>query len=156
MKTKSWINYIAAYILWFTLLGLGIWLGLIGQNAFEAFLGSQTAQNHAFTFVKQMVFLDRAFIVSIWLVWLVMMIVSEESFRRGARSGGLLKRFARFAGPLLILLFLADGYLLWVRGLSSTTWLRWLILAVELAGGILLILFGRPFRRSSLARPKIY
>lgn len=153
MKLKLWANYVIAYLLWFILLGLGFLFGIIGQNAFDAFLGTQTARNTTFQFGKTMIFLDRVFVFVVWLVWLVMMVLSEESLRRSARSGVLLKSFARFAGPLLILLFLADGYLLYVAGFSSAGWLRWTILAGELVLGILLTVFSQPFRRIKLSQP---
>jgi len=153
MKTKLLLNYVLAYLLWFILLALGFLFGILGQNAFDAFLGTQTARNQTFQFGKTMIFLDRVFIFVIWLVWLVMMVLSEESLRRAARSGNLLKHFARFAGPLLILLFLSDGYLLSVAGFSSAGWLRWLILASELVLGIILTVFGQPFRKLKRVQP---
>jgi hypothetical protein len=111
----------------------------------QEFLGSLTRQSNNFYLIKQMIVVDRVFTVLIWLLWLVMMVVSEESFRRGAQSGGLLKRFARFTGPLLIVIFLADLYLLSVIGFSFADAVRWLILTSEIGLGIFLIWYGRPY-----------
>mgnify|MGYP000521882533 CR=1 FL=1 len=152
MKIHSLSKYLLAYLLWVILLALGFLFNTLAQNAFEAFLGMLTSQNNRFLFVRQMIVLDRVFAVLIWLVWLVMMIVSEESFRQGAKAGGLLKRFFRFAGPLLLGIFVADLYLLSVAGFSAAPWLRWVLLALELTLGAGFTWYGRPYGR---ARNKI-
>jgi len=56
----------------------------------------------------------------------------------------LLKRFAKIAGPVILLAFVADLFLFWLQGAPGGNWSRWLILAGELVIGIVFLRYARP------------
>jgi hypothetical protein len=89
----------------------------------------------AFETPSQLGFADKAFTLLLGLSWLAFMIFVEEYFKAGARKGNLLKRIARITGLLFLCTFVANLILFWFQGISSGSWLSWLILAVELIIG---------------------
>lgn len=147
MKIKLWPKYLLAYLLWVTLLLFGFLFGILSQNAFQAFLGSLLQTNQSFTFTRQMILLDKVFAVFVWMVWLIMMVITEESLRRGVKAGGLFKRFARFAAPLILLIFFSDVALLAFQGFASAPVIRWILLALELVLAVALAIYGQLPRR---------
>ena len=96
-----------------------------------------------FQYQKTVNLVDRVVIVLLGLGWLVFSIITEESYRTGALKKGLLKRFSRFTGPLLLCIFVVDLILFWLQGIGADNWLRWLILGIELVLGLGLFVFGR-------------
>ncbi len=145
---KQGIRYVWAYVLWIVVLLLALWLLIIGRTDFLGVLGAFYVGDSA-THAWRARFFDRVFTLVFGLIWLVFMIVTEASFRKGALRPGLLKRFARIAGPLLVLIFVADLFLLWLQGIATGNWMRWLALVGELAAGILLLWYARSFKSSS-------
>jgi hypothetical protein len=135
-------KYILAYSLWFINLGLSAWLFYISRTAvigvFAAFY-----QAGDYQFSKTVNLFDRVFTVVLGLGWLIFAIFTEESYRTGALKKDLLKRFAKFTGPLLLMIFVVDIILFWVQGIGGDNWMRWLILAIELVSGLGLYMFGR-------------
>ncbi len=152
VMVKQGIRYVWAYVLWIVVLLLALWLLIIGRTDFLGAMAAFYVGDSA-THSWQARFFDRVFTLIFGLAWLVFMIVTEASFRQGARRPGLLKRFARIAGPLLVLIFIADLFLLWLQDAAGGNWLRWLALAGELAAGILLLWYARSgFSRSRTQR----
>ena len=136
------LKYILAYSLWIIDLGLSGWLFYISRTALIG-LFAVFYQAGDFQFSKTVNLVDRVFTVILGLGWLVFSIFTEESFRTGALKKDLLRRFARFTGPLLLCIFVVDLVLFWLQGIGGDDWMRWLILAVELVAGLGLFVFGR-------------
>jgi|RhiMetdeSRZDD1v2_1073273.scaffolds.fasta_scaffold44124_3 hypothetical protein len=132
-------RYLIAYVLWIVDLGLGIWLLILSRTALLGILGLRYKQG-AVSYVHQVDFVDKMFVLLLGLAWLTLMIVLEQSFRKSALTEKLLQRFARVTGILLLALFVVDLILFWVQGVGSGDWRRWLLLAAELGIGIVLIL----------------
>lgn len=136
------LRYILAYSMWFTNLGLSAWLYYISRTAIIAVFASfYQAGDYQYSKIVDLV--DRIFTVVLGLGWLIFSIISEESYRTGARKKNLVKRFARFTGPLLLCIFVVDLILFWLQGIGGDNWLRWFILAIELISGLGLFVFGR-------------
>lgn len=144
MTKGSWLGYIAAYLMWVIVLALGIWFLLVSRTGF---LGALAAYHNTETVsgVWQVRLLDIVYSVTVGLIWLVLMTVTERYFRKGVRQGVLLTRFATIVGPEILLILAADLFLLWLQG-GSRVWLRWLILGSELVIGVGLVLFARHSR----------
>jgi len=154
MKAKTGFDYVMAYLLWFVTLCLGAWFVFISRNTFETFLGGYYIKEKGqFLLSQQARFLDIVFPVVLWLLWLVMMIVTEEYYRKGAQKGNVLKRFAKVAGVLLVLIFIADLCQNLMLGLTVVGWLRWLLTIFELLAGVALIFAGRLKPASPDAKP---
>jgi hypothetical protein len=90
-------------------------------------------------FAKTVNLIDRVVTVVLGLGWLAFVIITEDYFRKAVKKGNLLRRFARITGPVLLCIFVVDLVFFWLQGISSDNWLRWLILATELGGGIALV-----------------
>ena len=131
-----------AYSLWIIDLGLSGWLFYISRTALIG-LFAVFYQAGDFQFEKTVNLVDRAFTILLGLGWLVFSIFTEEAYRSHALKKDLLKRFARFTGPLLLIIFVVDLVLFWLQGIGGDNWMRWLILAIELIVGLGLFVFGR-------------
>jgi len=136
------VKYAMAYGMWIVDLGLSLWLFYISRTVLLAIL-ALFYQPGNFEYSKAIDLIDRIFTVVLGLGWLAFSIITEDYFRTGALKIGLMKRFARATGPVLLCIFFVDLILFWLQGVSSTNWLRWLILAVELGVGITLVLYGK-------------
>ena len=152
MAGKRWLSYGVAYLVWIVLLLLGLWFIVISR---QGFLGALSA-----FYVKDSLprawearFYDKAYTIALGLLWLVFMIITEDYFRTGVGQGRLWRRCARVAGPELLLIFVADLFLLLVQRGAGRSWWRWLILASEIVGGVALFCFGRSSRKPARAKP---
>ena len=135
------LKYILAYSLWFISMGLSGWLFFISRTAIIA-LFAVFYQVGDYQYTKTVDLVDRILTVVLGLGWLVFSIFTEESYRTHALKKDLLKRFARFTGPLLLCIFVVDLVLFWLQGVGDD-WMRWSVLAIELVSGLGLFLFGR-------------
>lgn len=138
---KKGVGYVTAYLMWVIVLLLGLWFLLVSRTGF---LSALAVYHSAETVsgVWQVRLLDQAYSVTVGLIWLVLMTVTEPYFRKGVRRGVLLTRFATIVGPEILLILVADLFLLWLQG-GSRVWSRWLILGGELVIGVGLVLFAR-------------
>jgi hypothetical protein len=134
-------NYVAVYLLWLVDLLFGLWFAFISRNtwlsAFQLWYiqGSPTRQDRANL-------LDKVFILILGLIWLILMIVYESYFRKGAEKGDLFRRFAKVTGPTVLAIFVVDAILALIQGLAIVGSLRFVVLLIELILGIMLIRFG--------------
>ena len=131
-----------AYSLWIIDLGLSGWLFYISRTALIG-LFAVFYQAGDYQFSKTANLADRVFTLLLGLSWLVFSVITEEAYRTHALKGDLLKKFARFTGPLLLIIFAVDVLLFWLQGIGGDNWVRWLILAIELVAGLGLFVFGR-------------
>lgn len=135
------LRYIGTYILWIVVLLLG---ALIGLRYYDVLIGSLAIfyVQDEYTRMTQVRFLDRAYGVFAGLVWLGLMVITEELFRKGVETKQTLRRFSAIAGTELLLLGGADLYLMIVQGAASI-WLQWIVMIVELGLGAGLIYYVR-------------
>ena len=144
MKVKRGIDYILFYIFWLATLGLGAWFVIISREAFETYLGKYYIKNpDQFIIIRQARVWDIVVSVGLWLLWFVMMIVTEEYYRKGAEKHIIWQRFAKVAGVLLVLIFIANLCQNLMLGLAIVGWLPWLLGGLELIAGIALIYVSR-------------
>jgi hypothetical protein len=142
VRKSTWPAQILALGMWAVVAALGLWILVVSHSAFLGVIASRVDQESTSGF-WQFTALERFFVVGAGLAWLVVVILTESYFRRGAQSGRMLSRFARVLGALLLLLFVVDAILLSVQGWGAGTWFRLLILVAELALGVVLVLVGR-------------
>jgi hypothetical protein len=141
---KKGLGYVIAYLAWAVTMALGVWFILISR---EGVLGVLVLYaGDSLPRMWQAKFLDKAYVVVVGLLWLVLVIVAEEYFKRGVPQRDLMRRIANVVGPELLLIFVADVGLLLLQGIGSAGWLRWLILGGELVIGMALFLLGRFLR----------
>jgi hypothetical protein len=144
MKIKTGASLILAYILWAVTLALGAWFAIIGRETFETYLGKYFIQEQGqFELARQARFWDLTVAVVLWLLWFVMLIITEEYYRRGAPKKTVWQRFAKVAGVLILLIFLADLFQNLMLGIGEVGWLRWLLTILELLAGVVLIYISR-------------
>ena len=138
---KKGLGYVIAYLAWAVTMVLGVWFILISREgvlgALALYAGDSPPR------IWQARFLDKAYMIAVGLLWLVLLIVTEEYFKRGVPQRDLMRRIAIVVGPELLLIFVADAGLLLLQGIGGAGWLRWLILGSELVIGIALVLVGR-------------
>jgi hypothetical protein len=144
MKIKAGASLLLAYLLWIVTLALGAWFAVIGREAFETYLGKYFIQEQGqFLLSRQARFWDLTVAVVLWLLWFVMMIITEEYYRRGVPKKTVWRRFAKVTGILLILIFVADLCQNLMLGIGTVGWLRWLLTVIELVAGVALTYLSR-------------
>ncbi len=140
VKKTPWSKYVIAYLAWIIAFLLFLWFFIISRetvsNLLHMSLG-QTLQQ-----VKMQEFLNRMYTFLAGLAWLIFMIVTESYFRHGAEKGDLARRVTRFIGVELALTFIADFILALMIGLDILSPSRWILLIVEMVGGVGLIWLG--------------
>jgi formate hydrogenlyase subunit 3/multisubunit Na+/H+ antiporter MnhD subunit len=138
---KTAIKYIIAYSMWIIDLGLALWLFFISRTALRNLLLLFYKPGNL-TYGYRVDFIDKIFSLVVGLGWLLFSIFSEGYFRTGVNKEDLPKRVARVTGALLLCIFFVNLILFWLPGPSSS-WLSWLILLVELGGGIGLLVLAK-------------
>jgi hypothetical protein len=137
---KVWLQYIFAYGMWLVALLLGVWFLLTSRVGVHAYLTLYYAGN-SITRLVQAGLLDQVYFLLVGLLWLILMIVSEEYFRKGIGRKDLFHRVIVIIAPELLLTAFSDIFLIVVLGIYQQTWLFWLRLFVELiAAGFLFYL----------------
>jgi hypothetical protein len=136
------LKYVSAYILWIVGSGFVAWLFYLGRTVLLGLL-ALSGQAGEWQFAKTVNLIDRVVTVVLGLGWLAFVIITEDYFRKAVKKGNLLSRFARVTGPVLLCIFVVDLVFFWLQGIGSDNWLRWLFLAVELGGGIALVVAVR-------------
>jgi hypothetical protein len=129
------IKYLITYAVWIADLVLTLWLAYLCRTSLLGIFALSYTGNVAYA--NAVNFIDKAFIILLGLGWLVFMIMVEQYFRTGI--DGNLQRLSSVTGWVLVCVFSVDLLLAWVQGMSSGNWLRWLILAIELGVGIVLL-----------------
>lgn len=141
LQERRWILYPLVYAMWLAILLLGIWFLLISRDALLGLIDAlmvDESTSHAWRLIS----FERFYMFGAGLIWLVVMVFSELYLRRGVARGELVPRFARIFGVLVLLVFVVDAIIFAMQGLPGG-WLRWLILAVELALGVICVREGR-------------
>lgn len=139
---KKIVNYILAYSTWVADMGLAIWLAYLCKYDLLNFLALFYKRGN-WIYEKQVNVIDKAFTIFLGLGWMAFMIIVEEYYRIGIQKGDLLKRLVTITGPLLLSIFVVDLLLFWLQGIGTYNWIRWLILAVELGAGLVLLVWGK-------------
>ena len=147
--SKKPFKYILAYLLWLVILAICFVLFLLLRYLLLGLLGAYYI-DETITSVYRARFIDPASTFILGLLWVALMIWSEFRLRRSARRGGILPQFARFAGPLLILLFIVDAGLLRLQASTIIDYWRLAIIAFELLAGIGLTFVGWKFMRKGV------
>jgi hypothetical protein len=148
MNLKTIARYLSVYLLWLIVLALGVWFALLSHSALLGLAAKYYIDDQ---FMRQMLvrFLDKSYMVMIGLIWLVLMIVTEESFRRGAAKGLLFQRFALISGIELLLIFCFDLLILILQNWTFDL-LRLVNLIAECVLGIGLIVTWKVRRTSEV------
>jgi hypothetical protein len=133
------IKYLITYVVWIADLVLTLWFAYLCRTSligiFALFYTGNVAYANAVNFI------DKVFIILLGLGWLVFMIMVEQYFRNGI--DGNLQRLSSVTGWVLVCVFSVDLILAWIQGMGSGNWLRWLILAIELGVGIVLLVLAK-------------
>ncbi len=141
LKVKTWTTYIASYVMWIVSFLLWLWLMFIGRNLLTGLLAA-TVSPGATQQARMVQLLDRVYMLVMGLIWLVLMLVVENYFRRGAQKGDLWRRIGRVIGPQVLLIFAVDLGLILFTGAAYQPATRWLLLALEIVLGVGFILLG--------------
>jgi len=131
-----------AYLAWIVSLLLWLWFLLLGRNSLLAILGTYYVRGGLQRRFEAQ-FAERAFVFTIGIIWVILMVVVEEYFRRGIKKGDLLRRIGRVFAPIILLIFIADFALAFVVGLGTLSWLRWVLLFIELFFGMAMAWLGK-------------
>lgn len=134
-------KYAVAYGMLLVDLALSAWLLIMSRTVLLAFL-ALSYEPGVFRHLKRAQVIDQVSTVLLGLGWLALFVFAESYYRAGALEQGLVKRFARVTGPILLCIFVVDLVLFWVQGIGDD-WLRWLILLAELMVGSVLVVYGR-------------
>ena len=132
---KKVVDQILAYGMWIVDMVLAFWLAFLSRNVLLEIL-AKFYQKESWSYPRWVVVIDRFYTLMVGLGWLVFMIIVEQYILTGIKKGNLLKRIARVTGLVLLAIFAVDLSEVWLQGIGSGNWLRWLILAAELILGI--------------------
>lgn len=141
MKQYKIVQYIGAYILWLIVLALGLWLIFISRSALLGLAAKYYVEGR---FMRQtlVIFLDKSYFFVMGIIWLAVMVITEEYFRKGVGQNQLFRRFSAFAGIELLVIFCSDLILLFLQNWAIDA-LRLAILQIELIVGLGLVLYWR-------------
>lgn len=142
-------GYISAFLMWVFLMALGLWIMVVSRDVLLSILALNASESTQSRW--QTIFFDKIFMVAISLVWLVLMVVIDGYLKRGIEKQDITKRFAKFAGPMILVLFLVDLCLFGLQGWVAPL-LRLPLLAIELVVGGLLWWYSRSPHK--IATPK--
>ena len=151
MAGKRWLSYLAAYIGWAVCITLAVWTLLVWRNAFQAALSIFFIRGSEWRGI-QSGFYDKVFLLVIGLLWLYFMIISEQYLKKGADNQRLVNHLARIFGLIFLVTFVGDFFLFLLIGLNPFSWIRFLILVVELALGVGLLMLAKNHQK---AAPKV-
>ena len=135
-------KYAIAYGMLLVDMGLAAWLFIMSRTALLAFLAI-SYEPGAIRNLKRAQVIDQTSTILLGLGWLALLIFAEGYYRTGALEDGLVKRFARVTGPILLCVFAVDLILLWLQGMGGADWLRWPVLLAELIIGSVLLVYSR-------------
>jgi hypothetical protein len=135
-------KYAVAYGMLLVDLVLSAWLFIMSRTVLLAFL-ALSYEPGVFRHLKRAQVIDQTCTVLLGLGWLALFVYAEGYYRAGALEQGLVKRFARVTGSILLCVFVVDLILFCLQGIGGDDWLRWLILLAELIIGLVLVVYGR-------------
>jgi hypothetical protein len=135
-------KYAVAYGMLLVDLVLSAWLFIMSRTVLLAFL-ALSYEPGVFRHLKRAQVIDQTCTVLLGLGWLALFVYAEGYYRAGALEQGLVKRFARVTGSILLCVFVVDLILFCLQGIGGDDWLRWLILLAELIIGSALVIYGR-------------
>ncbi|NLG97821.1 MAG: hypothetical protein GX491_10705 [Chloroflexi bacterium] len=141
MAKKLWLHYLAAYLLWLVSMALSLAFLLMGRSSFPILI-TAALDTPKFQTGYTAIMVDRAFTVLAGIYWLVLMVYAENDFRSSVKKGRLWYRAARLIGFQLILVFVANLALTLTNGSPFNQWVQYLLLLVEIALGILLVIYS--------------
>jgi hypothetical protein len=135
MKNVSKISsYIAAYLGWIFFILLFLVVILLGRDTLLAFLRNYWAQER---FDRQFAinFIDRSFVLTLGIAWLIFMIILESYFRTGIVKGILTHRLSKVFGFMIMTIFVIHFLRSLMSGVFTQPGIQWVLLATELAIG---------------------
>lgn len=156
MKTnlKKIYLYALAYISWVFSWVIFVWFILLSRETFLAVLRNFWAPG-SFTRQMSITFIDRAYVIFIGIIWVILMIVTESYFRNGIIKGNLYQRLGKVIGVELAAIFLVDLVMVLLQGYNSQPWTRLAILFFELVVSLALIWLGWFKYPNKLKTPRI-
>ena len=138
MVIKKILNYLTAYFLWIIVLIVALFFAIISQSTLQAIAAIYYIDDQ---FMREMLvrFLDKTYILILSLIWIILMVVTEHSFRTGVRDGKLLERFCLIFGIEVISIFIFDFALFAIQGwFLSITRIITLTLEILIGSGLLI------------------
>lgn len=148
MAKKQWLSHILVYLLWTLLVALGFWFLILSREVFLSaaayYVGDSVTRGW------QIRFYDKIFFLFVGLLLLIFIYVVENYLREGIEKHTILRRFAKIAGWVLLLIAAADVLLLFLQGLVGAGSLRWVVIAAEVGLGVGFSWIGR---RATAPRP---
>ena len=141
MTKSRWMRVVGMYLLWVITIALGFWLLLVSREAF--LMGAAFYVGDDIVRGWQVRFLDKAVFIAAGLFVIILFTLTEGYLRGGLEKQDLFKRFAKITGIELLLIFVFDILLVLMQGATAGSWLRWLIVFIELALGIAFFRIGR-------------
>lgn len=142
MNSKKLFAYVAAYAAWIGAMALGLWLFLLFRQALMDGLAAFYVDPDVFQTKMTARALTQWGPLFAGIALLVLVMVSEYSFRTGVAQGKLVVRISRTFGLLLLAVFALDLFINMVNGVQGMGLVSWLLLAVELFGGAGLTFYG--------------
>lgn len=137
---KIWIHYLIAYLMWFIFFLLGVLFLLVSRQGVLGILGNYSRGNLQRIMEAQLI--DKAYLLVVGLALLILMIVVEDYFKKGAQKGLLAVRIPKVMGLEILFLFGAHLLLVILGLLGTLSGLQLLLMAIEFLGGVCLLWFG--------------
>ncbi len=151
MAGKRWLSYITVYVGWAASLILAIWTVLIWRNAFDAALSLFFIRGSDWRAI-QSGFWDKSFVIILGILWLFLMIISEQYLKKGANKQRLLNYLARLTGWIILITFAGDFFLFLLISLNPFSWIHLIILLVEIALAVGLLWLAKNYHKDA---PKV-
>lgn len=128
--------YVLCYLLWGITIALAF-LNLIGaRGLYLTIMGVLSVQPRSASAIDKITFLF------LGVVWLVLVIFSEDYYRTSISKNRLWKSFSLITGIQLLFLFAAHFLPFLLVGVRSFTWMTYILFAGELGGGLVLLVIA--------------
>jgi hypothetical protein len=124
LKPKTITTYIFTYAMWIVSFLLWLWVMYLGRNLLTDVLNPMVMPG-AVQQAKMVQLADRVYLMTMGLIWLVLMIVVENYFRRGVERGEIWRRIGRVLGPQILLVFAVDLAMVFFYGPDGQPVSRW-------------------------------
>ena len=139
-KAVKFLRRISPYVLCYFLWGITIalaFLNLLGaRGLYLTIMGVLSVQPSSASAIDKITFL------LLGIVWLVLAIFSEYYYRTSISKNRLWKSFSLITGIQLLFLFAAHFLPFLLVGVRSFTWMRYIVFAGELGGGLVLLVIA--------------
>lgn len=130
------LPYVLCYFLWVITIALAFLNLIMARGLYLTIMGVLSVQSWSASGIDKVTFLF------LGIVWLVLVIFSEDYYLTSISKNRLWKSFSLLTGIQLLFLFASHFLPFLLVGVRSFTWIYYILFAGELGGGLVLLVIA--------------